>query len=46
MNEVERKLSPRNRDKFTQNVTIFRRDINGQSIIAPSNIVNPFASLF
>jgi len=45
MSEVERKITPKNRDRFTQNVTVFRRDINGQSIQALPPITNPFQQL-
>jgi len=45
MVEVERKITPKNRDRFTQNVTVFRRDINGVSVQALPPITNPFAPL-
>lgn len=45
MIDVERKITPKNRDRFTQNVTVFRRDINGQSIQALPPIPNPFQQL-
>jgi len=42
MSEIERKITTKNKDKFTQNVTVFRRDINGQSIQALPPLTNPF----